>query len=65
MLAQTMLRAVLGQRELYEMLSERNKLSGDVQAILDTHQIFLDTFDEPKVAYPVMSEERRTGRPGR
>ena len=36
MLAQTTLRAVLGQHELDEMLSERKKLSSDVQAILDT-----------------------------
>jgi regulator of protease activity HflC (stomatin/prohibitin superfamily) len=36
MLAQTTLRAVLGQHELDEMLSERKKLSADVQAILDT-----------------------------
>ena len=36
MLAQTTLRAVLGQHELDEMLSERKKLSEDVQAILDT-----------------------------
>ena len=36
MLAQTTLRAVLGQHELDEMLSERKKLSTDVQAILDT-----------------------------
>ena len=32
MLAQTTLRAVLGQHELDEMLSERKKLSADVQA---------------------------------
>jgi regulator of protease activity HflC (stomatin/prohibitin superfamily) len=36
MLAQTTLRAVLGQHELDEMLAERKKLSEDVQAILDT-----------------------------
>jgi regulator of protease activity HflC (stomatin/prohibitin superfamily) len=36
MLAQTTLRAVLGQHELDEMLAERKKLSADVQAILDT-----------------------------
>jgi regulator of protease activity HflC (stomatin/prohibitin superfamily) len=36
MLAQTTLRAVLGQHDLDEMLSERKKLSEDVQAILDT-----------------------------
>jgi len=36
MLAQTTLRAVLGQHELDEMLSERKKLSSDVQSILDT-----------------------------
>lgn len=35
MLAQTMLRAVLGQHDLDEMLSERKKLSTDVQSILD------------------------------
>jgi regulator of protease activity HflC (stomatin/prohibitin superfamily) len=35
MLAQTTLRAVLGQHDLDEMLSERKKLSTDVQAILD------------------------------
>ena len=35
MLAQTTLRAVLGQHELDEMLSERKKLSTDVQDILD------------------------------
>jgi regulator of protease activity HflC (stomatin/prohibitin superfamily) len=36
MLAQTTLRAVLGQHELDEMLSERKKLSEDVQSILDS-----------------------------
>jgi regulator of protease activity HflC (stomatin/prohibitin superfamily) len=36
MLAQTTLRAVLGQHELDEMLSERKKLSTDIQSILDT-----------------------------
>jgi regulator of protease activity HflC (stomatin/prohibitin superfamily) len=36
MLAQTTLRSVLGQHELDEMLSERKKLSTDVQSILDT-----------------------------
>ena len=36
MLAQTTLRAVLGQHELDEMLAERKKLSADVQSILDT-----------------------------
>ena len=36
MLAQTTLRAVLGQHELDEMLSERKKLSDDVQSILDS-----------------------------
>jgi regulator of protease activity HflC (stomatin/prohibitin superfamily) len=36
MLAQTTLRAVLGQHELDEMLSERKKLSVDIQSILDT-----------------------------
>ncbi len=35
MLAQTTLRAVLGQHDLDEMLSERKKLSSDVQSILD------------------------------
>src|SRR5580698_10556763 len=35
MLAQTTLRAVLGQHELDEMLSDRKKLSDDVQSILD------------------------------
>lgn len=35
MLAQTTLRAVLGQHELDETLSERKKLSADVQSILD------------------------------
>jgi regulator of protease activity HflC (stomatin/prohibitin superfamily) len=35
MLAQTTLRSVLGQHELDEMLSERKKLSTDVQAIVD------------------------------
>lgn len=35
MLAQTTLRAVLGQHELDEMLAERKKLSSDVQDILD------------------------------
>jgi regulator of protease activity HflC (stomatin/prohibitin superfamily) len=35
MLAQTTLRAVLGQHMLDEMLSERKKLSSDVQSILD------------------------------
>jgi regulator of protease activity HflC (stomatin/prohibitin superfamily) len=35
MLAQTALRAVLGQHELDEMLSERKKLNADVQSILD------------------------------
>src|ERR1700733_14317999 len=36
MLAQTTLRAVLGQHDLDEMLSERKKLSTDVQSILDS-----------------------------
>ena len=36
MLAQTTLRAVLGQHALDDMLSERKKLSTDVQAILDS-----------------------------
>jgi regulator of protease activity HflC (stomatin/prohibitin superfamily) len=35
MLAQTTLGAVLGQHDLDEMLSERKKLSADVQSILD------------------------------
>jgi regulator of protease activity HflC (stomatin/prohibitin superfamily) len=35
MLAQTTLRAVLGQHQLDEMLSERTKLNDDVQTILD------------------------------
>jgi regulator of protease activity HflC (stomatin/prohibitin superfamily) len=35
MLAQTTMRAVLGHHELDEMLSERKKLSEDVQSILD------------------------------
>jgi len=36
MLAQTTLRAVLGQHQLDEMLSERTKLNEDVQSILDS-----------------------------
>jgi len=36
MLAQTTLRAVLGQHELDEMLAERLKLNADVQTILDS-----------------------------
>src|ERR1700677_5057953 len=36
MLAQTTLRAVLGQHDLDEMLSERKKLSADVQNIIDS-----------------------------
>lgn len=36
MLAQTTLRAVLGQHDLDEMLSERKKLSADVQSIIDS-----------------------------
>jgi regulator of protease activity HflC (stomatin/prohibitin superfamily) len=36
-LAQTTLRSVLGQHELDEMLSERDKLNKDIQAILDQH----------------------------
>jgi len=36
MLAQTTLRAVLGQHDLDEMLSERKKLSTDLQEILDS-----------------------------
>jgi regulator of protease activity HflC (stomatin/prohibitin superfamily) len=36
MLAQTTLRAVLGQHELDELLAERAKLNTDVQAILDS-----------------------------
>lgn len=35
MLAQTTLRSVLGEHELDEMLSERNKLNADVKAIVD------------------------------
>ncbi len=35
MLAQTTLRSVVGEHELDEMLSERNKLNADVQNILD------------------------------
>jgi regulator of protease activity HflC (stomatin/prohibitin superfamily) len=35
-LAQTTLRSVLGQHELDEMLSERDKLNTDIQSILDT-----------------------------
>jgi regulator of protease activity HflC (stomatin/prohibitin superfamily) len=34
-LAQTTLRSVLGKHELDEMLSERDKLNGDIQTILD------------------------------
>ena len=36
-LAQTTLRSVLGQHELDEMLSERDKLNRDIQLILDQH----------------------------
>jgi len=36
-LAQTTLRSVLGQHELDEMLSEREKLNADIQGILDQH----------------------------
>jgi len=36
-LAQTTLRSVLGQHELDEMLSERDKLNADIQGILDKH----------------------------
>jgi len=36
-LAQTTLRSVLGQHELDEMLSERDKLNSDIQQILDRH----------------------------
>jgi regulator of protease activity HflC (stomatin/prohibitin superfamily) len=36
-LAQTTLRSVLGQHELDEMLSEREKLNSDIQNILDVH----------------------------
>jgi regulator of protease activity HflC (stomatin/prohibitin superfamily) len=36
-LAQTTLRSVLGQHELDEMLSERDKLNADIQDILDRH----------------------------
>lgn len=35
-LAQTTLRSVLGQHELDEMLSERDKLNNDIQSILDS-----------------------------
>ncbi len=35
MLAQTTLRSVLGKHELDEMLSERDKINSDIQAILD------------------------------
>lgn len=35
-LAQTTLRAVLGKHELDEMLSEREKLNSDIQAVLDS-----------------------------
>lgn len=38
-LAQTTLRSVLGQHELDEMLSERDKLNHDIQAILDQHTV--------------------------
>jgi len=36
-LAQTTLRSVLGQHELDEMLSERDRLNSDIQMILDQH----------------------------
>jgi regulator of protease activity HflC (stomatin/prohibitin superfamily) len=36
-LAQTTLRTVLGKHQLDEMLSERDKLNQDIQAILDSH----------------------------
>lgn len=36
-LAQTTLRSVLGQHDLDEMLSERDKLNSDIQTILDEH----------------------------
>jgi len=36
-LAQTTLRSVLGQHELDEMLSQRDKLNSDIQQILDKH----------------------------
>jgi regulator of protease activity HflC (stomatin/prohibitin superfamily) len=36
-LAQTTLRSVLGQSELDELLSERDKINGELQAILDRH----------------------------
>ena len=36
-LSQTTLRSVLGQHELDEMLSERDKLNADIQGILDQH----------------------------
>ena len=35
MLAQTTLRSVLGEHELDDMLSERNKLNADIQAVVD------------------------------
>ncbi len=35
MLAQTTLRSVLGKHELDDMLAERDKINGDIQAILD------------------------------
>ena len=38
-LAQTTLRSVLGQHELDEMLSERDKLNHDIQIILDQHTV--------------------------
>ncbi len=34
-MAQTTLRSVLGQHELYEMLAERDRLNADIQTILD------------------------------
>ena len=36
-LSQTTLRSVLGQHDLDEMLSARNQLNADIQAILDEH----------------------------
>ena len=36
-LSQTTLRSVLGQHELDELLSEREELNKDLQAILDQH----------------------------
>ena len=55
MLAQTMLRAVIGQHELDEMLSERLKLSQDVQSNLDAQT-------EPR-GIRVTNVEIRTSKP--